>query len=429
MSAQAGLGNNADVRFSVGIAHPGWECPAIRRRDVSDPSPPPSEVTMHNSSLRRGIRATALAFLALAATLAGEGCGKDGGSGPTDPLPSDPGPSDPGPGDPSLAPAPVGRVVYAVDLANNFLVFGTESFDVLSQKMRITGLPILKRIIGIAIRPSNGKLYGVGNDSRMYTIDPSTAVATPVGGGQFSPKIVDFFEIHFAMALEPNGDRVRLISTEAGTNWSISLDDGTAVMGAPVHYAAGDPNEGVTPHITALIYRPSSPNAALNASISRLASSSDPCTEVMYMIDPDLAAYIGSCDGDSGDLGTLGPIEESWARCMETLTDPDGGVVPSADNPYGMGGSYVTAMRGIDEVNSWGTINPDGSLTWHGFTQGKAIQTAAIAPGGTSGPSKLAARAHRQHELQLSVAGNSESKEQSPPPPSDPRAQCGASAK
>jgi hypothetical protein len=66
----------------------------------------------------------------------------------------------------------------------------------------------------------------------VYTIDPSTAVATPVAGGQFSPKIVDFFEIHFAMALEPNGDRVRLISTEGGTNWSISLDDGTAVTGA-----------------------------------------------------------------------------------------------------------------------------------------------------------------------------------------------------
>jgi hypothetical protein len=69
---------------------------------------------------RRGIRAAA-AFLTLTATLAVAACGKDGGGGLTDPNPSDPGPSDPGPG----GPAPVGTVVYAVDLANNFLVFGT----------------------------------------------------------------------------------------------------------------------------------------------------------------------------------------------------------------------------------------------------------------------------------------------------------------
>jgi hypothetical protein len=385
---------------------------------------------MYSSSSRRGIRAVALGFLTLTAILAGAGCGGDGGSGLTDPPPSDPGPSDPGPDDPPPAPAPVGHVVYAVDLENNFLVFGTESFDVLSLQRRISGLPILKRIIGIVIRPSDGKLYGVGNDSRVYTIDRSTAVATPVSSAQFSPKIVDFFEIHFAMALEPNGNRVRLISTEGGTNWSISLDDGTAVTGAPVHFAAGDPNEGATPHIASLIYGSSSPDAALSAGTSRLASLSGPCTEVMYMIDPDLAAYIGSCDGDSGDLGTLGPIEETWARCMETLTDPDGGVVPSPDNPYGMGGTLIAAMRGIDEVNSWGTANPDGSITWHGKTQGKAIQTATMAPRGTSGLSRLAEPAQPRHELQLSVAGAAGSEVQSSPPPSDPRAQCpGTSAR
>jgi hypothetical protein len=383
---------------------------------------------MYNSPLRRGIRATALAFLVLAATLAGAGCGKDGGSGLTDPGPSDPGPSDPGPDDPPPAPAPVGRVIYAVDLANNFLVFGSESFDVLSAQMRITGLPILKRIIGIVIRPSNGKLYGVGNDSRVYTIDPLTAVATPVGSGPFSPEIVEFFEIHFAMALEPNGDRVRLISTEGGTNWSISLDDGTAVTGTPVHFLAGDPNEGATPHIASLIYRTSSPTAALSAGMTQLASSSGPCTEVMYMIDPDLAAYIGSCDANSGGLGTLGPIDETWSRCMETLTDPDGDVLPSPDNPYGMGGTFAAAMRGIDEVNSWGTINPNGSITWHGKTQGKAIQTATMAPRGTSGLSWLTAPAQPRHELQLSVAGATESEEQIPLPPSDPRAQCPGTA-
>ena len=57
------------------------------------------------------------------------------------------------------------------------------------------------------------------------------------------------------MALEPNGDRVRLISTEGGGNWSISLDDGTAITGEPSTSRPGDPNEEETPHIAAIVVR------------------------------------------------------------------------------------------------------------------------------------------------------------------------------
>lgn len=337
-------------------------------------------------------------------------CGKDGGSGLTDPGPDGPDPVDPGPSDPGTEPAPepVGQVVYAVDLRNNLVVFGTESFDVLSGRARITGLPILNRVIGIVYRPSDGRLYGVGNDSRVYTIDPSTAEATPVSDQPFQPEIAEFFETHFAMALEPNGNRVRLISTELGGNWSISLDDGTATTGEKVHFAAGDANEGRTPHIAAIMFAPPSPVAALKAAGSQ-ASFSDPCTEVMYMIDPDLASYVGSCDPDSGDLGTLGPIGEVWARCMEAMVDPNGDVIPTEDNPYGFGGGFVWAMRGIDKLNSAGTINPNGTITWHGFSKVEAMQSATIMPRG-AGYTRL-----RQVQAELNAPA---------PPAGDARASC-----
>ena len=156
-------------------------------------------------------------------------------------------------------------------------------------------------------------------------------------------------------------------------------------------FPGATPDEYETPHIAAIMFAPPSPVAALRAGGSQ-ASSSDPCTEVMYMIDPDLAAYIGSCDPDSGDLGTLGPIEnEAWSRCMEAMVDPDGDVIPTEDNPYGFGGGFVWAMRGIDRLNSAGTINPDGSLTWHGFTKAEAMQSGTIVPKGT--PASPASRA------------------------------------
>ena len=184
--------------------------------------------------------------------------------------------------------------MYAVDLSNNFLVFGSESIEVLTAKMRIRGLPILKRIIGIAYRPSNGKLYGVGNDSRVYTIDPLTAEATPVGSGQFSPKIADFFDIHFAMDLEPKTERVRLIAAESGASWSISLDDGTATAGETSHYGAGTPLEGQTPRLLGMYFAPP-PDGAVGM-----------CDNLAYAIDADEAIMIAACDPATGEWWPTG---------------------------------------------------------------------------------------------------------------------------
>ena len=323
---------------------------------------------MSYSSHRRRIRAAALAFLTLTATLAALGCGKGGGGGLTDPGTDDTDPDDPAPvGWPG--PAPVGQVLYAVDLSNNFLVFGTESFDALTAKMRIEGLPILKRIIGIAIRPSNGKLYGVGNDSRVYTIDPLTAVATPVGG-PFSPAIVSVFDIHFAMDLEPNGDRVRLIAAESGANWSISLDDGSAVSGESARYGAGAPLEGQTPRLLGMAYAP--PADTTDASL---------CQNLAYGVDADEAIMIASCDPASGEWwptvseeppqGSLsyGPtgaplasvstprafeeLKDYILRCGEFMFEPGGPLGPSS----GPGEPRP------EEGGTWGPRTPPGPFT------------------------------------------------------------------
>jgi hypothetical protein len=93
-----------------------------------------------------------------------------------------------------------------------------------------------------------------------------------------------------------------------------------------------------------------------------------------------------------------------------------------------MGGSFVAAMRALspsvarspgtaavvaEELNSWGTINPDGSITWLGHTRGKAIQSATLAPPGSADVSKLAPLVRVEAEPPSSSA-----------PPADPRAQC-----
>jgi hypothetical protein len=264
---------------------------------------------MDRSSALRGFRALALAFLTLTVTLAG--CGKNGG-GLTDPgIPGPGDPSDPSdPSDPTVpdGPVPVGEVVYAVDLANNFLVFGTGSATQISAKMRITGVPILKRVIGIAIRPSDGALMAIGNDSRVYTLDPLTAEATPISD-PFSPKIVDFFDTHFAMAVEPNGQRVRLIAAESGANWSISLEDGTAIDQAGARYGPGTSLEGETPRLLGIVY-PTLPDSAKQPGW---------CENLAYAIDADKAMMLASCDPATGQWWPTGLSPDSASASRSSL--------------------------------------------------------------------------------------------------------------
>ena len=414
---------------------------------------------MYNSLLRRGVRAVALAFLTLTATLAALGCGKDGGSGLTDPGPTDPtGPSDPEPaGWPGSAP--VGHVMYAVDLSNNFLVFGSESFDALTAKMRIDGLPILKRIIGIALRPSNGKLYGVGNDSRVYTIDPLTAVATPVGSGPFSPGIISSFDVHFAMDLEPNGDRVRLIAAESGANWSISLDDGTATPGEGSRYAAGTPLEGRTPRLLGMAFAP--PADTADASL---------CQNLAYGIDADEAIIIASCDPATGawwptvseqpsqaSLSSrptgASPLPASSAprafeelkdqllRCGEMMFEPGGPIGPSGPGEArppegGLWGprtppSPFTTFLVRAGRNTVATVEYLGfdlgvTITEHGDIVSKEpIQSVEwVHPKYVPHPVP-GLRGQARQDVQLSAARVQEPESSGPPaPPSDPRARC-----
>jgi hypothetical protein len=417
---------------------------------------------MYNRISRRGIRAVALVFLTLTATIAGTGCGKNGGSAPTDPTPSDPGPSDPAPSDPSpQGPAPVGDVMYAVDLANNFLVFGTGSINVLSAKMRITGLPILKRIIGIAIRPSDGALIGVGNDSRVYTIDPLTARATPAGSGPFSPKISDYFDIHFAMALEPNGERVRLIAAESGGNWSIDIGDGTATMGETARYGAGTELEGQTPRLLGLAY-PTLPDSAKQAGW---------CENLAYAIDADEAIMLASCDPDTGKWWPTGRSPEASAairpvgqrlqasaagspsqvledlkdqllRCGEFMNGPGGSTSPgepeppeggpwfprSPDTKYWVIVSWVAGVQNrvgtveLNDAKEWG-------ITWQDDLPSEdPAQTGVFPVDGPYRPSPASASNLRQGlrpKIQLSAAASPEPSTP-PAPPSDPRARCGS---
>ncbi len=265
---------------------------------------------------------TSLALTALLlATFALLGCGS--GSGDILPPPDDD--PDPPADDPGLPTGEVkGKAIYAVDLDNRLLLFGTESPGTIARVRPITGLPFLKRIVGLDFRPSNGKLYGVGNDSRVYIIDTLTAAATPVGSGPFTPQIASFFDIHFGMGFDPVTERIRLISAEGGMNWSINPDDGTAVRGGTPHYAAGDPNEGKRIKIAGLAYVPMSASASAATLRRGSASLAAGPNWILEAIDAENGVLGEFIDVETGEFIGLGPIDSyTGAACTEVKFDGD----------------------------------------------------------------------------------------------------------
>lgn len=112
-------------------------------------------------------------------------------------------------------------------LSNDNKVFYFSAKDLKSPKRSysITGLQSGESILSIDYRPATGQLYGLGSTSRIYIINENSGLATPVGGGAFSPAIEGTSS---SIDFNPTVDRIRLISNN-GKNLRLHPELGTVV--------------------------------------------------------------------------------------------------------------------------------------------------------------------------------------------------------
>lgn len=275
-------------------------------------------------------------------------------------------------------PPPIlGDTMVAVDLNNRLIVFGSESTGSISRAYAIQGVPFLSRIVGLAFRPSTGVLYGVGNDSRVYIVDPLSGVATPVRADRFSPTIASFFDFHFGMAFDPDTEQIYLVAAESRATWIIDPDAGTAVAGEPAGFVEGDVHENVPPALTGLAYLD---GVELEPSQDLLKAQAGDCEDLLYAVDPDLAWIVGSCDPDKGDWISLVDIEQPFARCSSIGQLPEG-------NVFGVMLDEVNGFNQWVEINVrpgaeliFGDAVPDPSPIQSVTTRGSA--GASLDPGG-----------------------------------------------
>ena len=116
---------------------------------------------------------------------------------------------------------PTEPVAFAVDAANNLLIFNPMNPTVITKAL--TGLQMGETIVGIDVRPANGQLYAMGSSSRLYTINTANGAATAVGSGAFTPALT---VSRYGFDFNPTVDRIRVVGID-GRNFRLHPDLGT----------------------------------------------------------------------------------------------------------------------------------------------------------------------------------------------------------
>jgi Domain of unknown function (DUF4394) len=131
--------------------------------------------------------------------------------------------------------------IYALSTSNRLLAVSADDPGDVLANVRVSGLRAGESLIGIDIRPLDGKLWAVGRlgtSARMYTIDPTSGLATLVAPlvtpGTTTPLALQGSE--FGFDFNPAADALRIVSN-TGQNLR-ALPSARLVMG--VQRSVGD---------------------------------------------------------------------------------------------------------------------------------------------------------------------------------------------
>jgi hypothetical protein len=143
-------------------------------------------------------------------------------------------------------------------------------------------------LMSLAVRPTDGKLYGLTAMGSLVSIDPATGMATML------PKLDKKLEVgpRAAIKFNPVVDRLRVVGA-SGNNYRINVDTGAVMVDGALKYAPGTPLSGTAPMVTAAAYS----NAMAGAKETTL-----------YTIDPMLAQMNTQVPPNDGVQMVKGPL-------------------------------------------------------------------------------------------------------------------------
>ncbi len=201
------------------------------------------------------------------------------------------------------------------------------------------------RLLGIDLRPGNGKLYGVTDAQMIVEIDAATGMvtegammATPLPLAD-TPVVVDF---------NPAADRLRYMT--GTTNHRVNPDTGEVTVDGSLAYVAEDMHAGEAPSIAAAAYT---------------NSYGKPEKTAMFNIDATISGLIQQTapnDGTLAAIGKLGPVLEGPVGFDIATTAEGTNTAWLAAN----GGLHTVDLATGAVIQSWaltGTDQPIRDLT------------------------------------------------------------------
>lgn len=214
----------------------------------------------------------------------------------------------------------------------------------------VNGLQTNETILGIDFRPLTGQLYGLGTSNRLYTINPLTGGATPVGVGAG----IALNGVSFGFDFNPQIDRIRVVS-EVNQNLVLNPITGALQLAAtPLFYGPADPNFGVDPNVV---------DSAYDRNVNGTLATQ------LYGIDTGLNILVTQAN-NAGTLGTVGPLGVDVAAA--------GGF----DISGASGIAYAALLPGNASQSSLYSINlATGAATNLGAIDGGLVITALSVQG------------------------------------------------
>ncbi|CAN5647231.1 DUF4394 domain-containing protein [soil metagenome] len=239
-------------------------------------------------------------------------------------------------------------VIYGVSSTNNLLQFNSNTPGTIDSSLAITGIQPGENVIGLDFRPATGGLYALGSTNRLYTVNPNTGAATPVGAGLG----LVLNGTQFGFDFNPVIDRIRVV-TETDRNYVIDPNTGLATQVTNLFYPAGDPNAGVNPNVVGSAYTNNFNGAA---------------TTQLYGVDTNLDILVTQANS-AGTLGTVGPL------------GVDASAVLGFDIESGTNVAYAAILPAGGSVSNLYTINlGSGAATFGGqINGGLAIVDITVA--------------------------------------------------
>lgn len=185
----------------------------------------------------------------------------------------------------ALLPGTAGALEIAALNQRNELVLFNDAAPAKTRVLPLSG--VTGKLLGIDVRPADGKLYAVATDGGIYTLSLTDGAATRVSRLSVPLERVD----HIVVDFNPQADRLRVMASN-GQNLRVNVDTGQAAVDKPLAYAAKDRNAGKTPAVHAGAYI----NSFAGATSTQL-----------FDVDSALGLYLVQDPPNDGALRTVGP--------------------------------------------------------------------------------------------------------------------------